>query len=498
MLFNSVEFIFLFFPIVFLAYVYLTKRQPGWAIAWLSLASLFFYSWWDISNLPILLISIAFNFYIGKSINERRGASKRQALNILRFGIVLNLLALGYYKYAHFLVNEGFRLFDVALSVPHIELPIGISFFTFTQIAFLVDTYRGEVDECNPVHYSLFVGYFPHLIAGPILHHKEMMPQFKNVVIPSVFSDDFRNGMSIFLIGLAKKLLIADSLGNYANYFFNGVASGGTPTFFDSATGVLAYTFQLYFDFSGYSDMAVGISLMLGIRLPINFNSPYKAKNVIDFWRRWHITLSRFLRDYLYIALGGNRKGATRRYLNLFITMLLGGLWHGAGWTFLLWGAMHGAFLGINHFWRHLTGRFATLGKASAAISWIYVPLTFISVVLAWIAFRAASIADFYSVLRGVCGLNGFTLPSQILAMVPKASSWIEGRGVVPLLADGTVMGFVELIILLLIVSCVTWCFKNSNEMSTNRRLLVAVMLAPLLIQKIFFGGDVEFLYFQF
>ena len=240
MLFNSVEFIFLFFPIVFLGYVYLAKRQPDRAILWLSLASLFFYSWWDIRNLPILLISIAFNFYIGQSINKWRHSNRRRALNVLRVGIVLNLAALFYYKYAHFILTEGLQMLGVTMDVPSIVLPIGISFFTFTQIAFLVDSYRDDVEECNPVHYSLFVSYFPHLIAGPILHHKEMMPQFKNVIVPSIFSDDFRTGLSIFLIGLAKKLLIADSLGNYANYFFNGVAGGGTPGFFDSITGVLA------------------------------------------------------------------------------------------------------------------------------------------------------------------------------------------------------------------------------------------------------------------
>lgn len=498
MLFNSVEFIFFYFPVVFLVYVYLTRRQSEYAIAWLSFASLFFYSWWDISNLPILLISIFLNFQFGKKIAERRRTSEKQALNILRVGIILNLVALGYYKYAHFLLSEGLRAFDIALAAPVIELPIGISFFTFTQIAFLVDSYRGEVKEPNPIHYSLFVGYFPHLIAGPILHHKEMMPQFKNVVSPSIFSDDFKTGLSIFLIGLAKKLLIADALGRYANYFFAGVSAGSTPGFFDSIAGVIAYSFQLYFDFSGYSDMAVGISLMMGIRLPINFNSPYKARNIIDFWRRWHITLSRFLRDYLYIALGGNRKGSTRRYMNLFITMLLGGIWHGAGWTFMLWGALHGLYLGVNHFWRHLSSRYATLNRLFSAISWIYLPVTFASVVFAWIAFRAASFAEFYSIVRGILGLNGFVLPSQIVGMLPGASRWIEGRGVVPLLADGTIMGAVELAILIIIAGCVTWGFKNSNEMSTRRRLLVAVIMLPLLIQKIFFGGDVEFLYFQF
>lgn len=497
MLFNSVEFIFLFFPVVFFGYVYLAKREPDRAILWLSLASLFFYSWWDIRNLPILLVSIFFNFHIGKSINKWRRDNRPRALIFLRFGIVLNLVALFYYKYAHFLVTEGFRMVDIAIDFPTIVLPIGISFFTFTQIAFLVDSYRDDVEECNPVHYSLFVSYFPHLIAGPILHHKEMMPQFKKVIVPSVFSDDFKVGFSIFLIGLSKKLLIADSLGNYANYFFNGVAAGGTPGFFESATGVLAYTFQLYFDFSGYSDMAVGISLMFGIRLPINFNSPYKARNIIDFWRRWHITLSRFLRDYLYITLGGNRNGTFRRYLNLFLTMLLGGIWHGAGWTFMVWGALHGAYLGINHFWRFLTGRFNGLKVASSYVSWIYLPLTFASVAFAWIAFRAASLGNFVSIAKGVAGLNGFILPSQILSMLP-ASGLIKGQGVVPLLADGTVMGFVELMILLFIAGCVTWLFRNSMEMSTRSRLLVAIVLAPLLVQKIFFGGDVEFLYFQF
>ena len=320
---------------------------------------------------------------------------------------------LGYFKYANFFADNLNHFAGTALPIGQVILPLGISFFTFTQIAFLVDTYQGKVKEYNFVHYTLFVTYFPHLIAGPVLHHKEMMPQFAKRNVCHINWDNVAVGLTIFVLGLAKKVLIADSLADFSTPIFSAVAAGGQPMLFEAWIGALAYTFQLYFDFSAYSDMAIGLSLMFNVRLPINFNSPYKATSVIEFWRRWHMTLSRFLRDYLYIPLGGNRNGKTQRFFNLMITMLLGGLWHGAGWTFVIWGGLHGFYLMVNHAWREFKqrmswgdgGRLATLGAGV---------LTFLAVVTGWVFFRADNADVAIDMLRGMAGLNGISFSTKL------------------------------------------------------------------------------------
>lgn len=499
MLFNSIEFIFAFLPITFLGYWLALRHAPFLATTWLAIASLFFYSWWDISSLPILLVSVAFNYSAGSYIGDLRKEKPHISKSILVFSIAINLVALGYYKYFSFLAGEFLTAFDIAIDKPiSIALPIGISFFTFTQIAYLVDVYRGVARESRPANYMLFVSYFPHLIAGPILHHKEMMPQFRDINKAIVNRERIADGAGIFLIGLAKKLLIADPLGFYANKFFSGVSAGAPPAFIESLTGSLAYTLQLYFDFSGYSDMAVGVSLIFGIVLPINFNSPYRSMNIIEFWRRWHMTLSRFLRDYLYIALGGNRKGNFQRYTNLLLTMLLGGIWHGAGWTFIAWGALHGVYLIINHGWRFATDRLQVPPKIHSLLSPAYFVVTFTAVLIAWIPFRAASLGDAWIVIKGIFGGNGVALPTQIASLIPNLPKWVHVEGRIPLLADGTIMGFAELSVLLVVSMLIAFLCKNTFEMTRNRRLSIAAIAAPFLIQQVVFGGKVEFLYFQF
>ncbi len=275
----------------------------------------------------------------------------------------------------------------------HILLPVGISFYSFTQIAFLVDAYRGNVARYALPHYALFVTYFPHLIAGPILHHKDIIPQFERADAKRPDPHLILCGLIIFGIGLFKKTGLADGIQPLVALAFGQA----TPSFDQAWIGALAYTFQLYFDFSAYSDMAIGMSLMFGIFLPLNFNSPYKATSIIEFWRRWHMTPSQFLRDYLYIPLGGNRRGRVLRYLNLMITMLLGGLWHGAAWTFVAWGALHGAYLCINHAWSYFAPkpglRLAPLARLAGFV------LTFLAVVVAWVFFRADSMAQALSIL---------------------------------------------------------------------------------------------------
>ncbi len=422
MLFNSYIFIFAFFPIVFFVFFRVGKYNHMLATLWLAAASLFFYGWWDIHFVGLLLGSILFNFAAGYLIGHRvaRTSVNQPVLNsklLLAGTIAANLILLGYFKYANFFVENINYLTGASLPIGQTILPLGISFFTFTQIAFLVDTYQGKVKEFNFVRYVLFVSYFPHLIAGPILHHKEMMPQFAKRNVCHLNWDNVAVGLTIFILGLAKKVLIADSLADIATPIFNSAATGGQPMLIEAWSGALAYTLQLYFDFSAYSDMAIGMSLMFNVRLPKNFDSPYKATSIIDFWRRWHMTLSRFLRDYLYIPLGGSRKGKGRRYINLMATMLLGGLWHGAGWTFVMWGGLHGFYLMLNHSWRKFKenmgwgdgGGIAKLGAGA---------LTFLAVVIGWVFFRADSFSSATIILHGMAGMNGMSLPTSLEAQL--------------------------------------------------------------------------------
>jgi alginate O-acetyltransferase complex protein AlgI len=401
MLFNSYPFIFLFLPVVLLGYFASTRLGNLAPVVWLALASLAFYAVSNWQFVPLLLASIAFNYLIGLLLISLR-LRARPRLIVLAAGVTGDLLALGTFKYAGFFVANLNAIFSTGLAVD-ILLPVGISFYTFTQIAFLVDAYRGKVAHYALPHYGLFVTYFPHLIAGPILHHKDMIPQFEAVRSKRPNPHLILCGLIIFGIGLFKKTGLADGIQPLVSLAF-GQAS---PSFDQVWIGALAYTFQLYFDFSGYSDMAIGISLMFGIFLPLNFNSPYKACNIIDFWRRWHMTLSQFLRDYLYIPLGGNRHGPVLRYVNLMVTMLLGGLWHGAAWTFVAWGALHGVYLCINHAWTNygpsIPPRLTRVANIVALI------VTFVSVVVAWVFFRADSLASALFVL------SKMTDPTQIV-----------------------------------------------------------------------------------
>lgn len=402
MLFNSYAFIFIFLPITLIVFFGLTRfHLTKIATAWLTISSLFFYAYWNIAYLPLLLVSIVFNYQIGKYISYAN-AKSRHAKILLWVGILTNLCLLAYYKYANFFVTSINQSFTTNWAVPEIILPLGISFYTFTQTAYLVDSYRGEeTKNYNLLTYSLFVTFFPHLIAGPILHHKEMVPQFHRLKNFVFSRKSMALGLALFSLGLAKKVLIADNISPWVAPIFN---NANTVNFLEAWVGALSYTFQLYFDFSGYSDMAIGLGLMFNIDLPINFDSPYKATSISDFWRRWHITLSNFLRDYLYIPLGGSRRGEIRRYANLLLTMLLGGLWHGAGWTFVVWGGLHGLFLCINHGWRKLNLPISKL------LAW---GITFLAVISTWVLFRANSIHDAIEMLQAMAGLKGIVLPGE-------------------------------------------------------------------------------------
>ncbi|MDD5180605.1 MAG: MBOAT family protein [Gallionellaceae bacterium] len=465
MLFNSYGFLFLYLPAVLLGFFWLARVSHAFAAAWLALASLFFYGYWNPAYVGLLLGSVVCNYAFGMWI-AKAGVRKEpvRQKRLLVLALAANLLLLGYYKYANFFLGSINSAADTHLSLGEIILPLGISFFTFTQIAFLVDTYQGKVKEYNFIHYTLFVTYFPHLIAGPVLHHKEMMPQFAHASTYRFNYENMAVGSTIFFIGLFKKVVLADGIAEYVGPVFAAPAAGIHLTFIEAWGGALCYTLQLYFDFSGYSDMAIGLSRMFGVILPLNFHSPYKSVNIIEFWRRWHMTLSRFLRDYLYIPLGGNRKGKARRYLNLLATMLLGGLWHGAGWTFVIWGGLHGLYLVINHAWHGLRRACGQdpdrpLSRPAHMASAL---LTFLAVTMAWVFFRADSSGHALAIVHAMLGGNGLAIPDAWLPKWGAPGQWLAAHGVAFGASNGLIGGGAVnwIWILLLIV----WISPNTQQ----------------------------------
>lgn len=395
MLFNSTEFLFLFLPIVFIGYFTLLKLQlilP--AKLWMLAASLFFYSYWEISYLPLLVGSILFNFYVSQ-IFSWSGLSKQNRLFILAFGICANVGLLGYFKYADFLLENLNLAFGTGFSIMNLLLPLAISFFTFQQIAYLVDSYRGEVTERSLVDYAIFVSFFPQLIAGPIVHHKQIMPQFASIENSRIDLNNIYVGLLLLGIGLFKKTVIADQ---FAPWVANGYANTEGLSMIGAWALSLGFTMQLVFDFTAYSDMAIGIGLLFNIRLPINFYSSLKATNIAEFWSRWHLTLTAFLRQYIYIPLGGNRKGFARSNVNLFIVFLIAGIWHGSGWNFVMWGLLQGSANVLYRIWK-------SKGLAMPRLLGWFMTFNFINVICVY--FRAPAFADSTNVLSGMIGLNG-------------------------------------------------------------------------------------------
>lgn len=473
MLFNSLPFIFLFLPITLVGYFWLCAHRMGiGARVWLVIASLFFYSAWNVSYLPLILVSMVFNFLVGTGLNRIDNKYKKL---LLTFGVVVNVLLLGYFKYIDFIIENMNAVTGLAINAKNIALPLAISFFTFQQIAYLVDSYRGLTRGYNFLNYSLFVTFFPQLIAGPIVAHYEMMPQFASL---RNWVKNYRHifiGVFLFLIGLFKKVVIADYFAGFANIGFDTMAELTTlQAWFVS----LSYTIQIYFDFSGYCDMAMGLARMFNINLPINFNSPYKALNIQDFWRRWHITLSRFLRDYIYIPLGGNRRGYSRALANVFMVFLIGGLWHGAAWTFVVWGVLHGL---ANIVWRIWHKMNLHMNK------WLAWFITFNFVNIAWVFFRATSFHDAWKVLRAMFDLTHLCSPQYL-----------------KFFGSGTYLTFA--IVIALIVGCV----MLPNSMELVKRVKIenkksALMwgcglafVAVLILVKMIMIPYTEFIYFNF
>lgn len=512
MLFNSFPFILGFLPVVLvLTWFAATCISRSGAIAVLILASLFFYGWWNPPFLILLVVSVVGNFALGSALRSLAGDSRHLVARVLLIaGIVGNLSAIGYFKYAGFLADIMLSLTGVDWMLGAIILPLGISFFTFQQIAYIVDCAHGNVDTHNFFDYALFVTFFPQLIAGPIVYHRDMLPQIRSGESAFTFrTSDLGIGAKIFAIGLIKKVILADGMAVYATPVFEAADAGATLTFIEAWGGALAYTLQLYFDFSGYSDMAIGLGRMFGLRLPINFRAPYKATSIIDFWHRWHITLSMFLRNYLYIPLGGNRHGRSRRWVNLMITMLLGGLWHGAGWTFVVWGGLHGAYLCLNHFWRYVAERIGINLSASTTgrtVSWA---VTFLAVVVAWVFFRAETFAGAIGVLNGMAGLNGVILPeawASRLASFPVAMT-VFSSGPTPYFTGALQVLATGLILTIALFAPTTeqwvkWQFDDGGA-AGRWRLGTAVatgfgLIGGYTMIRLFVGGYSEFLYFQF
>jgi D-alanyl-lipoteichoic acid acyltransferase DltB (MBOAT superfamily) len=468
MLFNSQVFLLLFLPVTLAGFVAIWSRsgqKP--ALAWVVIASLVFYGYWNPPYVFILIGSVLCNFGLGRYLSGAPHVRRRMAALVL--GITANLGLLGYYKYANFFVDSVNSMTGSGWDLEPIALPLAISFFTFQQIAFLVDAWRRKTHEYGFIPYTMFVTFFPQLIAGPIVRHEQIIHQFDLSPLRETFYENISKGLTLFTIGLFKKVVLADRFAAMATPVFDSALGGNTIDLVNGWMACSAYTLQLYFDFSGYTDMAIGLGLMFGYRLPINFNVPYRACSIQDFWQRWHITLSRFLRDYVYFSLGGNRYGFSRQLTAIFLTMLLGGLWHGAGWTYVIWGGMHGLGLVFHRCWQGLGFRLPRL------VGWA---LTMLFVMFSFVLFRAESFAGAWEVASGMLGFND----------IVTVGNEVDGR-FWRLMAVGALIATVG---------------PSSYQVAVERlrpavwkAVLVSVVLVYLILET-GSGGYSEFIYFQF
>lgn len=482
-------------------------------MVWLTGCSLFYYGWWNPIYLLLIGTLMLVNYGLGLAIYQRRFAPRL----LMIAGVTFNLAVLGYFKYMDFFISTINGVADTNYHLLHIILPLGISFFTFQKIAFLVDSYHRKIEHYSFLHYCLFVTFFPQLIAGPIVHYRELMPEFLRIRLNGLTFRHLAVGLSIFAVGLFKKAVIADNVSAPVGPIFSAVDRGVPISFFEAWGGLLAYTAQLYFDFSGYSDMAIGLALLFGVRLPLNFFSPYKSRNIIEFWRRWHITLSSFLRDYLYFTLGGNRHGKFNRYRNLFLTMLIGGLWHGAAWTFVVWGALHGAYLMICHGWNAVVDGYKRCPRFGMAMKPVAYVITFLSIVVSMAFFRADSLTAAWLMIKGLCGLHGMYLdPSEhsFYAALTAIGLPVEYSPYAVRYVDKDVLHH------LLLVYGIIWCMPNVAQLFSAQHPVITggelirafpariqwhaswrwgVLVAVLLLVSLMSLNNVsEFLYFRF
>ncbi len=483
MLFNSYAFIFGFLPLTLAGFWVLGHRRRDWALLWLTAASLVFYAWWRPINVLLIAPSILINYALSLALRRTGEDSPALARALLIGGIVFNLCFLGYFKYLTFLQGTANDLFDAGFTLTHLILPLGISFITFQKIAFLVDVHAGRVKEFTFRNYALFVLFFPQLVAGPIVHYREMMPQF--AVAPCRFSaENAAIGVSLFFMGLFKKLVLADPLSRLVAPLYAQAAAGTPLTLTDAWIAALGFTLQIYFDFSGYSDMALGLARFFGIKLPVNFNSPLKSSSIIDFWLRWHVSLTRFLTAYLYnpltlnltrrrVAQGKPLFGGRNTTLSAFVwllamptllTMLISGIWHGAGYAYILWGLLHGLLLVVNHGWRVLRPRIFLDAKSyNRAMKPVGFVLTFLSVVFAMAMFRAPTAGSAVTIWQGMIGMFGATLPEAILNRIGPAGPWLTALGFTPAWTSGSFL--MEATLRIAALLAIALCLPNTLEM---------------------------------
>ena len=469
MLFSSYEFLFCFLPITIIGYyLILNAKKVNMARGWLVIEYIIFYRWFNIKYLPIIIVSILINFAIGKGIKKEDKYKKIYFI----IGATFNVGLLCYFKYYDFFVENINVLFKTNWTLKHLLLPLGISFFSFQQLSYLIDVYKGETKDYSLLNFSLFVTFFPQLIAGPIVLHSEIMPQFDDKEKQRLNWDNIASGIFMFSIGFFKKLVIADSFAVWAT---NGFDSTASLTFYQGWFVSLAYTMQIYFDFSGYSDMAVGIGKIFNIDLPANFLSPYKSTSISEFWRRWHITLGRALSTYVYKPLGGNRKGRVKTYINLLLTFLVSGLWHGAAWTFVFWGLLHGIASVIDRLFRDNNW------KINKYVSWF---LTFMFVNCAWVFFRAATFERAFEILKAM-----FSIPSG------------GAFNMAGIITNGSII-IIGLVYILLVISLVvTLSFKNTYELAEtfDYTTINTVYVVILMMIGISFMPRISpFIYFNF
>ena len=507
MLFSSFAFIFAFLPITLLGFYAL--KSLGYfqsAKVFLILASLFFYGYFKVEYIFILIFSVLINFTLANLILRQTSKnSNKNARNnkfLLYGGIFFNLALLGGFKYTDFLL-ENFNLFsqilnlDFNIPLPHILLPLGLSFITFQQVAFLVDCYKRsdiesliKVKHIDFIDYALFISFFPQLIAGPIVHHKEMMPQFASLLHKGkafINWEYMAKGLFIFSVGLFKKIYVADTFALWANKGFWVASNGGTLNIFEAWATSLSYTFQIYFDFSGYCDMAIGLGLFFGIVLPINFDSPYKSLNIAEFWRRWHMTLGRFLKDYLYIPLGGNRVGKLLNLRNLFIVAFLSGIWHGAGWGFVIWGVLHGSAMCIHRIYTYVKPNWKFFeGIPYKILAWF---ITFNFLNLAWIFFRAENLREAFSIIQSMFGITWVELPYKFYSRLKNTFVQLDGNN--------------ETLFMIILAFIVCLGFKNGLERMRGLEpnwfnVFVIIALLYFALSKLIAIPYVEFIYFNF
>ncbi len=482
MLFNSYEFLLLYLPLTVAGY-FIANRYLGFRAGGLVLlvACVIFYSFAGIKCMAVLAASIGANYLVARLI-EKYGKKKLW----LTVGVSLNVLLLLYFKYRNFFLENINTFFSAEFPLKEIVLPLGISFFTFQQIAYLVGIYRDSIEPHSFLDYAIFVLYFPKLVMGPLIEPNEFVAQLHDKHLRKPDAQNMTDGIKLFILGLFKKVLLADTFAAAANW---GFMNPGTATSADWIVVMLAYTFQIYFDFSGYSDMAIGISRMLNIKLPVNFNSPYQAISLRDFWKRWHMSLTRFLTRYIYIPLGGNRRGTFHTYLNMFLVFLISGLWHGASWTFILWGILQGVVC--------ITERIfdRKIEKLHLGFRWLF---TFCMINVMWLLFRAESVSQWISILKSILTfsdtqvswelLNAFTLPGTELLLhifhLTHVNELIRGLPALLLLGAAVV---------------ITILMQNNCKKLCRNNILTALGLALLLVWSIVsLSGESTFVYFGF